>query len=630
MDRRNFLRYSTHALAGLAAGPVVLSWPAGAQAATAEAVLSFVDDYLTNTTANLSPETNAAIRILTGMRRLWSIGATWDSGVPLQLDVLRANIRQVADVTAARTEEQAALAFIIDRRHQSYSMIDGLGPLAELYRSGAKAVTSITTAPTGTPPNRISDAVPAGAPAGSAIGAGSAASELGFVVQLVDTVRGPHASSNPSKLYYQYPRPWRMTDDNRVVNTGSTDELGLPIYDSRVAVAASLLRQRGTDPADDGGFVSGHTNALYLAGLALAYAVPERFQELIACAAEYSDARITAGMHSPVDVIGGRVLATALAAAALHDPRYAELKAAARRQAAEYFQAKTGTTADTLFAFAHSAGVDTDPYADREANKAAVTPWLTYILPRRGRDLAMTVPKGAEVLLETRLPYLDADQRREVLRTTALPSGYDLLDGPEQWGRLNLFAAADGYGAFDADVHVEMDAADGGFSAADSWRNDIGGRGGLVKLGTGSLTLTGTNRYRGGTRLLGGTLTAGSSTAFGEGDVAVEGGVLRLAAAGGVRVCGAYRQAQGTVLKVGQPQNGRPALVVDGPATLTSGSALQIELDGTHLPALGVPLPVIRADHLKGRFGTITVNTEGYRAIPMYTANTLFVRLVAG
>ena len=62
------------------------------------------------------------------------------------------------------------------------------------------------------------------------------------------------------------------------------------------------------------------------------------------------------------------------------------------------------------------------------------------------------------MLLETRHPYLDAAQRREVLRTTALPAGYPVLDGPELWGRLNLFDAADGYGRFDTTVDVVLDA----------------------------------------------------------------------------------------------------------------------------------------------------------------------------
>ncbi|CAM5657134.1 hypothetical protein SALBM311S_07230 [Streptomyces alboniger] len=259
-------------------------------------------------------------------------------------------------------------------------------------------------------------------------------------------------------------------------------------------MATQLLRQRSTSPVDDGGYPSGHTNAFHLAALAYAYAVPERFQELVTRAFELSHSRIMSGMHSTVDVLGGRIMATALAAATLADPANADLKAAARAQALAYFQKETGTTADTLYAYAHSDS--SDAYADRDDNARAVKPRLTYVLTRRGRDEPLTVPKGAEVLLETRLPYLTAAQRREVLRTTAVPSGYVLLDGFEQWGRLNLFAAADGYGAFDSDVSVTLDAAAGGFQTADSWRNDIDGPGGLTKRGTGTLTLTDTTGTR--------------------------------------------------------------------------------------------------------------------------------------
>lgn len=42
-------------------------------------------------------------------------------------------------------------------------------------------------------------------------------------------------------------------------------------------------------PASDGGFPSGHTNAFYLAGLAYAYAVPERFQEIVVRAMELAN-----------------------------------------------------------------------------------------------------------------------------------------------------------------------------------------------------------------------------------------------------------------------------------------------------------------------------------------------------
>ena len=589
LDRRRFLTASVGGGAALVAVPALAGWLPAADAKAAVHPAAFVDDYKTNVVANQTPETNAVVRILGGFAKVWKTGGAWNTGTPLAPEVLRANMRYCARITAMRTDAQAKESFIVDRQHQSYSVIAGLGPLTDLYKSGAKAVTSITSAPDGTPAGKISDALPADAPAGSAIGAGSYDSDLGQVARLVDTVRGPFASGNPAKFAFQYPRPWRMNEDSEVVDTGEKDEFGFPVYDSKVAVAPQLLRQRSENAAEDGGFPSGHTNALHLAALAYAYAVPERFQEMVTRAFELSHTRIVSGMHSTVDVLGGRIMATALAAAALADPANADLKAAARAQALAYFTERTGTTPDTLYAYAHSADADSDPYADRDSNARTVKPKLTYVLTRRGRDESLTVPKGAEVLLETRQPYLSAAQRREVLRTTALPAGYVLLDGFEQWGRLDLFTAADGYGAFDSDVTVTLDAAAGGFGAADIWRNDIRGEGGLTKRGTGALTLTGHNRYHGGTVVEAGTLVAGSANALGQGDVRVKGGVLRADKV--LRVRGSYVQEGGAILELPLRKNHGPALEVSSRVVLGRGSVLSLRLDTERPPVAGTMQP---------------------------------------
>ena len=94
---------------------------------------------------------------------------------------------------------------------------------------------------------------------------------------------------------------------------------------------------------------------------------------------------------------------------------------------------------------------------DGEVVRVSVSVECACVLASVGREGGSPlIPQGAEVLLETRFPYLSAAQRLEVLRTTAVDAGWPLLDGPEQWGRLNLFAAADGYGAFDQDVVVAL------------------------------------------------------------------------------------------------------------------------------------------------------------------------------
>ncbi|MEU9307541.1 phosphatase PAP2 family protein [Streptomyces sp. NPDC048256] len=624
VNRRRFLKVSFGGSAALVAAPTLVSWLGAADAKAAAGPLPFVDDYKTNVTTNLTPETNAVVRILGGFAQVWKTGAAWNTGTPLRPEILRANMRYCIAVTRSRTEAAGRQAFVYDRQHQSYAMIAGLGPLTDLYKTGAKAVTSITSAPDTTPATTISDAVPADAPAGSAIGAGSYTSDLGQVAKLVDTVRGPFASGNPGKYAFQYPRPWRMNENSEVVDTGKTDALGFPVYDSKVVVVPQLLRQRGTSATDDGGFPSGHTNAFHLASLAFAYAVPERFQELVTRALELSHTRIVSGMHSTVDVLGGRIMATALAAAALADPANAALKAAARAQALAYFTEKTGTTADTLPAYAHSDA--SDAYADREANARANEPRLTYVLERQGRRTPLTVPKGAEVLLETRLPYLTAAQRREVLRTTALPSGYVMLDGFEQWGRLNLFAAADGYGAFDSDVTVTLDASKGGFDAADVWRHDIEGDGGLTKRGSGTLTLTGHNRYHGGTVLAEGVLVAGHADALGQGDVRLTGGTLRADAP--VRVRGAWAQESGAVLDLTLRGHHGPVLTVSGRVRLDRGAVLSLRLDADRPPAAGTTVPVIDASALRGQFDRVELNSDRLRAVPVYTADGLSVRLL--
>ena len=565
LSRRALLRATVAASAGLVAGPVLLRGLPAIAATT-----SFVDNYQTNIGANVTVDTNAAVRALSGMQRLWRTGAAWNTGTVLDCPTLHASMRYVARISRTRTAADEARAFVQDRQHQSYAAISGLGPWAGRYKAGALAVTSITSAPAGTPPTTVDDTVPAGAPAGSTLGAGSPTSALGQVVTLVNTLRGSFSSGNPSKAAYQYPRPWRMTADSVVVDTGKVDALGFPVYDSPVTVVPQLLRQRSATPATDGGFPSGHTNAFFLAALAFAYAIPERFQELVTAAFDLAETRIVAGMHSPVDVIGGRILATALAAAILNDPANATLKAAARAQALAYFGSKVPGGPDA--------------YGDRAANERLVTPKLTYGLPRGRSTAAFTVPKGAEVLLETRHPYLSAGQRREVLRTTAIGAGWPLLDGPEGWGRLNLFAAADGYGAFDRDVVVSLDGAD-------AWRNDVDGCGGLVKTGPGTLTLTGDNSYRGGTTIAAGTLVAASCRALGSGDLVVAGG--------------------GT-LAVSR------TVGLGGEAAL--GGTLRLDDDACR------DLTVLRARRVRGRFARVLA-PAGYRADVSYSRTAVTVRL---
>lgn len=500
---------------------------------------AFVDRYQNNVKENATVESNPALKVLSGYLELWTPGKTWDGGTVLNQTVLDANIQKVVEITTKRTEAEGKAAYLDDRRNQSYSVIDGLGPLADVYRQLAGAKTTILDIPADATEVKYDD---------KGTGEGDPESKLGNMVKLVKTLRGNYSSTNPSKGYYQYPRPFRWSEE--------------------VSVLPTLVPAKNPDPTNDGGFPSGHTNAAYLAAIAMAYAVPERYQELLTRASDLGHDRIVAGMHSPLDVMGGRVMATALSAAILNDPENQSLKEAA------YQEAHT-----TLL---NQVGTGTDPYSDYESNKQKFTERLTYDFPLiHEQGKAMTVPEGAEVLLETRLPYLDDTQRRWVLATTGLPSGYPLLDDEEGWGRLNLFAAADGYGALVNDVTVTMDAAKGGFHAADQWRNDISGYGKLIKQGTGTLELTGNNTFLGGVQLEQGTLIGSSATAWGNGHVVNNGGILRKNVPGELIVSGNFKQTSKGTLELALAGSDGGPLRIKG--TATYGGKLRVDLSGMEL-----------------------------------------------
>jgi autotransporter-associated beta strand protein len=251
---------------------------------------------------------------------------------------------------------------------------------------------------------------------------------------------------------------------------------------------------------------------------------------------------------------------------------------------------------------------------------------MTYGFAQTGAtNVPATVPKGAEVLLESRLPYLSDAQRRVVLKTTAIASGYPILDDAEGWGRLNLFVAADGYAVFTGNVVVNMDASKGGFNASDRWRNDISGSGKLVKQGTGVLKLGGNNTWTGGAQVDAGTLEADSNTALGSGDVYVgAAGTLESKAPGQLAIGGNYAQLDKGTLNVTFGAGNAGTLAVKGTATIVGGT-LHLNFASGFTPGVGATYQVLSAGSRKGVFTSVVA--DGHAATLVYRNSGVLVHI---
>jgi autotransporter-associated beta strand protein len=597
-------------------------------------VLAYVDTGTTNQRNNpcwATLETNAGVRVLSGFLDVWTPSTLLvDAGVNLAAAngcaavstsnwsglpgdatdgtvknsaVHSANIEYVKAVTRSRTAEQALAAYMDDRRQKGYSVSDGMGPLTTIWRTGTGQTTTIVAVDPNTAGIKVDDA-------GNNLG-DKTSSALAQAVTFIDNGNIVDGSTEPGKRFYKYARPYRWSTD--------------------VVVVPALESAKSSTPPTDGGFPSGHAAEAWRDALPMAYLFPQRYQELITRAMELGENRIVGGMHSPLDVMGGRIQATAVVAYSLNKTTMD--KAATYQLVQDYLMAQTGTSDFNALLKKARTPVTTDPtaanhdrFSEYASNKAYYTQRLAYDLPKIAANAGKpaTVPKGAEVLLETRLPYLTADQRRVVLKTTQIDSGYPLANDSEGWGRLNLFEAADGYGAFNGDVIVTMDASLGGFHAVDTWRNDIAGAGKLSKLGTGTLRLTGANAYEGGTVIAAGTLAADTTHALGAGDVFVKGGTLESAAPGALAIDGAYTQTDGN-LKLVMSAAKRGTLNVADTATLIGGN-LSVDFAWGYTPKVGDTLNVITAGKLIGTFDSVKV--AGFNKITTtYTSTALKIRL---
>ena len=568
----------------------------------------YVDNYKKNGESGVKDTIdNPANGVLSEMLKYFTPGTSWDNGTILNKTIHEMNIAESSKIRNGASESQQVLAFYDDIRDKNYSMISGLGKYSDKFKKGVNAQSYIiksdeyknsgkseadytdntaewsATVPSDAENNKYmdvhSDAVWA-----------CATGDYAGIVNLVAALRGGAASTSPAKKFYKYMRPfrWSRTDSSL----------------SKVTILSSLTKMEKSDPSNDGGYPSGHTNAAYLAAIAMAYSVPEQYSELMLRASELGYDRIVAGMHSCLDVIGGRMTSTAIAASNLYDSANSDVKAAA----VESGNKLTGND---------STVEEKSDYDAYQKDKETYLYRMTYNIKEDNADTTKkaVVPKGAEVLLESRYPYLDDSQIRYILYSTAVSSGYSVLDDAEGWGRLNLFEAANGYGAFDTNVTVNMDASKGGFNVADNWKNDISGTGSLTKEGSGMLVLSGNNSYTGNTIVDGGSIRADYASAFGNSSI-VNNSVINENTDDTLIINGNYKQNKSGVLEL-TISNENDYVDITGNAELGGKLVLNFK---DYIPSTDAE--IIKCASVASQFDEIEINApEGFEVKIAYNDN---------
>lgn len=244
-----------------------------------------------------------------------------------------------------------------------------------------------------------------------------------------------------------------------------------PDYFGRPSHSLDWLRGPNQNLIDSPSYPSGHTTYGYAESLVLAILVPERYQQMVARAAEYGNDRIVMGAHYAMDVLGGRAVSLhAVAHLLANDPAYVgkthgnaaapsgmgqgpddavtitDYPAAVRAARADLKAILETGCGDAI---ARCAADDQSRFRDAAANETMYNGTQTYGLPVVHAKAASAVDVGkvapeAGNLLTAAFPSLTLAEANDILTATQGPGGTFLDDGSPfgVYSRINLYAAA--------------------------------------------------------------------------------------------------------------------------------------------------------------------------------------------
>ncbi|KFI93036.1 Membrane-associated phospholipid phosphatase [Bifidobacterium saguini DSM 23967] len=275
----------------------------------------------------------------------------------------------------------------------------------------------------------------------------------GKLNQISDLFKFNVASTFQSKRAAMHPRPY--LDRSQSTLGGTNDLAGLPSTLDIKESPSWLEHIPGYSTLQkNSSYPSGHTTGAYSWGIALAGILPELAPQIMARTSEAGNNRIVLGVHYPLDIMGGRIGASAQNGQYWHN-EFASSIVPAARQLRDYLteRCKADHHGDTLTECISNvkanstAGytndfldpVATEPVKDQASAVRVYTARMTYTFPqvKAQAGAEFKAPRGAADVLRLAYPQLHVDQRNAILKATAIDSGYPLWESSEGWQRIN-------------------------------------------------------------------------------------------------------------------------------------------------------------------------------------------------